>query len=248
MAYSAADNRRLRRKFSKIVKAVEIPNLIEVQKESYDRFLQSDVKPEKRRSIGLQKVFQSVFPIKDYVETASLEFVRYELAEPKYDMEECIERGMTFARPVKVTVRLVVWDSDEQGGTPTVRDVKEQEVYFGEIPMLTDNGTFIVNGTERVIVLWNALAGRSLLASRQWHDRSRRSDGLGRQPGCHGKPTGDYRRRRRRHAWHCWPIARDAAPIFADCQPDPRQGAGHCGPLQQAWINFRVSLQHGACQ
>jgi DNA-directed RNA polymerase subunit beta len=152
MAYSAADNRRLRRKFSKIAKTVEVPNLIEVQKESYDRFLQADVKPEKRRSVGLQKVFQSVFPIKDYVETASLEFVRYELAEPKYDMEECIERGMTFARPVKVTVRLVVWDSDEQGGAPTVRDVKEQEVYFGEIPMMTVNGTFIVNGTERVIV------------------------------------------------------------------------------------------------
>ena len=152
MAYKVAETRRLRRKFNKIETVVEIPNLIEVQKASYDRFLQADAPPEKRESIGLQKVFQSVFPIKDFGETASLEFVKYEFGEPKYDVDECLQRGMTYARPVKVTVRLVVWDVDEEAGTRSIRDVKEQEVYFGEIPVMTDNGTFIVNGTERVIV------------------------------------------------------------------------------------------------
>ena len=131
MAHTVAEHRRLRRKFSKIAKVVDVPNLIEVQRVSYNRFLQADVAPAKRKSIGLQKVFQSVFPIKDYGETASLEFVRYELGEPKYDVEECIERGMTFACPVKVTVRLVVWDVDTEANTQSVRDVKEQEVYFG---------------------------------------------------------------------------------------------------------------------
>jgi DNA-directed RNA polymerase subunit beta len=152
MPYALAENRRLRRKFNKISTVVEIPNLIEVQKTSYDRFLQADLAPEERENIGLQKVFQSVFPIKDFGETASLEFVKYEFGEPKYDMDECLQRGMTFARPIKVTVRLVVWDVDEEAGTRSIRDVKEQEVYFGEIPVMTDNGTFIVNGTERVIV------------------------------------------------------------------------------------------------
>ncbi len=152
MAYSVADNRRLRRKFNKIETVVEIPNLIEVQKASYDRFLQADTAPEDRENLGLQKVFQSVFPIKDFGDTASLEFVRYELGEPKYDVDECIQRGMSYARPIKITVRLVVWDVDEATSTRSIRDVKEQEVYFGEIPVMTQNGTFIVNGTERVIV------------------------------------------------------------------------------------------------
>ncbi len=152
MAYSVADNRRLRRKFNKIETVVGIPNLIEVQRESYARFLQADVPPEERRNVGLQRVFQSVFPIKDFAETASLEFVRYELGEPGHSVKECLQRGMTYARPLKITVRLVVWDVDEATGTRSIRDVKEQEVYFGEIPMMTENGTFIINGTERVIV------------------------------------------------------------------------------------------------
>ncbi|GAB4264263.1 MAG: DNA-directed RNA polymerase subunit beta [Deferrisomatales bacterium] len=152
MAYSVADNRRLRRKFNKIETVVEIPNLIEVQKASYERFLQADVPPEQRENVGLQKVFTSVFPIKDFGDTASLEFVKYELGNPKYDVDECVQRGMTYARPIKITVRLVVWDVDEEAGTRSIRDVKEQEVYFGEIPVMTANGTFIVNGTERVIV------------------------------------------------------------------------------------------------
>ncbi|MDW7711848.1 MAG: DNA-directed RNA polymerase subunit beta [Deferrisomatales bacterium] len=152
MANPVADTRRLRRKFNKIETVVAIPNLIEVQKASYERFLQTDVPPEIRESFGLQKVFHSVFPIRDFGETASLEFVRYELGEPKYGVDECVQRGMTYARPIKITVRLVVWDVDETAGTRSIRDVKEQEVYFGEIPVMTAHGTFIVNGTERVIV------------------------------------------------------------------------------------------------
>jgi DNA-directed RNA polymerase subunit beta len=141
---------RIRRSFSKIPGVLEIPNLIEIQKQSFERFLQTNVEPEKRESTGLQAVFNSVFPIKDFNETASLEFVGYTLEEPKYDVQECLQRGMTYAAPFKVTIRLVAWDEAE--GAQSIRDVKEQEVYFGEIPIMTDNGTFIVNGTERVIV------------------------------------------------------------------------------------------------
>ena len=141
---------RVRKDFSKIPRILDIPNLIEIQKESFERFLQTRVEPEKRESVGLQAVFQSVFPIRDFNDTASLEFVGYVLEEPKYDVQECLQRGMTYAAPFKVTIRLVAWD--EAGGSQTIRDVKEQEVYFGEIPIMTDNGTFIINGTERVIV------------------------------------------------------------------------------------------------
>src|SRR5512134_1984112 len=141
---------RLRKDFSKIPRILEIPNLIEIQKDSFERFLQTRIEPEKRERTGLQAVFQSVFPIKDFNDTASLEFVGYTLEEPKYDVQECLQRGMTYAAPFKVTIRLVAWDAAE--GSQTIRDVKEQEVYFGEIPIMTDNGTFIINGTERVIV------------------------------------------------------------------------------------------------
>src|SRR3990172_3614078 len=141
---------RVRKTFSKIPSILEIPNLIEIQKQSFERFLQARVEPEKRENTGLQAVFNSVFPIKDFNETASLEFVGYVLEEPKYDVQECLQRGMTYAAPFKVTIRLVAWDDSE--GSQTIRDLKEQEVYFGEIPIMTDNGTFIINGTERVIV------------------------------------------------------------------------------------------------
>jgi DNA-directed RNA polymerase subunit beta len=137
---------RLRKDFSKIPRILEIPNLIEIQKDSFERFLQTRIEPEKRERTGLQAVFQSVFPIKDFNDTASLEFVGYTLEEPKYDVQECLQRGMTYAAPFKVTIRLVAWDAAE--GSQTIRDVKEQEVYFGEIPIMTDNGTFIINGTE----------------------------------------------------------------------------------------------------
>lgn len=144
--------RRYRKNFSKIKEVLEISNLIEVQKRSYEQFLQANVDPDKRENVGLQAVFKTVFPIKDFYETASLEFVSYRLTEPKYDVEECLLRGMTYAAPIKVTVRLVVWDVNEETKARSIKAVKEQEVYFGEIPLMTDNGTFIINGTERVIV------------------------------------------------------------------------------------------------
>jgi DNA-directed RNA polymerase subunit beta len=129
-----------------------MPNLIEVQKASYDQFLQTGVAASKRTDSGLQEVFKSVFPIKDFAGKGELEFVSYELEEPKYDVEECQQRGMTFAAPLKVTLRLVVWDVDEDTGARSVRDIKEQDVYMGDMPLMTANGTFVINGTERVIV------------------------------------------------------------------------------------------------
>jgi DNA-directed RNA polymerase subunit beta len=129
-----------------------MPNLIEVQRSSYDHFLQMDTQPEVRASVGLQEVFKSVFPIKDFSERGTLEFVKYELEQPKYDVEECQQRGMTFAAPLKVTLRLVVWDVDEDTGARSIRDIKEQDVYMGDMPLMTLNGTFVINGTERVIV------------------------------------------------------------------------------------------------
>src|SRR5712672_2748495 len=146
------NNFRARRTFAKIAKIIDIPNLIDIQKQSYEKFLQKDIPIEKREDVGLQGVFKSVFPIKDFSETSSLEFVSYTLDKPKYDVDECRQRGMTFAAPIKVIVRLVVWDTNEETGSQSIRDVKEQEVFFGEIPLMTDNGTFIINGTERVVV------------------------------------------------------------------------------------------------
>src|SRR5689334_20167530 len=152
MAFQVANNLRFRRSFGRIRKIIDLPYLIEIQKNSYELFLQQDVAPMERQNIGLQEVFKSVFPIKDFNETASLEFVSYSLGEPKYDVEECHQRGMTFAAPLKVTVQLVLWDVDQQSGSRSIKNVKEQEVYFGEIPLMTQHGTFMINGTERVIV------------------------------------------------------------------------------------------------
>tara|TARA_R110002073_G_C9499211_1_gene581924 strand:- start:19322 stop:23533 length:4212 start_codon:yes stop_codon:yes gene_type:complete len=152
MASVIQNNFRVRKSFAKLAKTIDIPNLIDIQKRSYDQFLQDKIPHEERDDIGLQGVFKSVFPIKDFSETSSLEFVSYNLERPKYDVDECRARGMTFAAPVKVVIRLVVWDVNEETGLQSIRDVKEQEVYFGEIPLMTNSGTFIVNGTERVIV------------------------------------------------------------------------------------------------
>jgi DNA-directed RNA polymerase subunit beta len=145
-------NKRKRKNFGKIEKIIDIPDLISVQRESYGRFLQMDVPPEKRKDIGLQAVFKSVFPIKDFTGSASLEFVSYRFAEVKHGIKECINRGMTYEIPVRITVRLVVYDIDKETGVTNIRDIKEQEIYFGTIPLMTDNGTFIINGTERVVV------------------------------------------------------------------------------------------------
>lgn len=147
-----ASNLRIRKSFAKTADAFQIPNLIELQKKSYENFLQKDVDPEKRTNQGLQAVFNSVFPISDYKQTVSLEFVKYVLQHPKYDVEECRQRKMTYASPLRTTLRLVVFDVKEGEKERTVRDIKEQEVYLGEIPLMTDNGSFIINGTERVIV------------------------------------------------------------------------------------------------
>src|SRR5438477_365722 len=152
MAATIQNNFRTRKNFAKIQKIIDIPNLIDIQKHSYDKFLQADVASEQREDSGLQGVFKSVFPIKDFNETSSLEFVSYHLEKPKYDVDECHQRGMTYSAPIKVVVRLVVWDKDPDTGAQSIRDVKEQEVYFGEIPLMTENGTFIINGTERVVV------------------------------------------------------------------------------------------------
>ncbi|MCG6905878.1 MAG: DNA-directed RNA polymerase subunit beta [Desulfobacteraceae bacterium] len=145
-------SRRLRKNFGKIKKITDIPDLIGMQRESYQRFLQIDVPPEKRRDHGLQAVFQSVFPIKDFTGSASLEFVSYRFGEVKHDVHECIHRGMTYEIPVRITVRLVVYDVDKESGVSNIRDIKEQEIYFGTIPLMTEKGTFIINGTERVVV------------------------------------------------------------------------------------------------
>ena len=123
---------------ARIKKIVDIPNLIDIQQRSYDEFLQRDVAAGERADTGLQGVFKSVFPIKDFNETASLEFVSYTLGEPKYDVDECHQRGMTFAAPLKVTIQLVIWDVDPESGARSIKNVKEQEVYFGEIPLMTD--------------------------------------------------------------------------------------------------------------
>src|ERR1700690_2228683 len=152
MASQIQNNFRARKSFAKIAKIIDIPNLIDIQKQSYEKFLQKDVPAEQREDVGLQGVFKSVFPIKDFSETSSIGFVSYTLDKPKYDVDECRQRGMTFAAPIKVTVRLVIWDTNEETGSQSIRDVKEQEVFFGEIPLMTDNGTFIINGTERVVV------------------------------------------------------------------------------------------------
>ncbi len=152
MAQSYIGQKRLRKYYGKIREVLEMPNLIEVQKSSYDLFLKSGDGPEPRDGEGLKGVFQSVFPIKDFNENAVLEFVKYELEKPKYDVEECQQRDMTYSAPLKVTLRLIVFDVDEDTGAKSVKDIKEQEVFMGDMPLMTPNGTFVVNGTERVIV------------------------------------------------------------------------------------------------
>ena len=144
--------KRVRKFFGHIKEVAEMPNLIEVQKASYDQFLMVEEPQGGRLDEGLQAVFRSVFPISDFSGTSMLEFVRYEFEPPKYDVDECRQRGMTYAAPLKVTLRLIVFDIDEETGAKSVKDIKEQDVYMGDIPLMTMNGTFVVNGTERVIV------------------------------------------------------------------------------------------------
>ena len=152
MSIDLIESYRLRKSFSKIPSVLAIPHLLGVQIKSYNDFLQADVKPEERRDIGLHRAFKMVFPIEDYNGKASLEYVNYRFDKPKYEPGECRLKGYTYVEPLYVTFRLVIWETSESGGERTIRDVKEQEVYFGEIPIMTSNGAFIVNGTERAIV------------------------------------------------------------------------------------------------
>jgi DNA-directed RNA polymerase subunit beta len=151
MTLSFTGRKRLRKNFGKIQEIAHMPNLIEVQRTSYDQFLQleSRTRPQGR---GLEAVFRQVFPIKDFSESSLLEYVDYHFEEPKYDVEECQQRSMTYAAPLKVTLRLIVFDVDQETGAKSVKDIKEQDVYMGDVPFMTENGTFVVNGTERVIV------------------------------------------------------------------------------------------------
>jgi DNA-directed RNA polymerase subunit beta len=144
--------RRVRKSFAKTSQIIEPPHLIAMQRESYEHFLQRDIAPESRKEIGLQAIFQSIFPITDFNGLCSLDFVRYSFGEPKYTVSECIERGMTYEAPLKITVRLITFDVDDETGTQSVRDIKEQEVFLGALPLMTQDGVFVVNGTERVIV------------------------------------------------------------------------------------------------
>ncbi|MGE5173595.1 MAG: DNA-directed RNA polymerase subunit beta, partial [Betaproteobacteria bacterium] len=143
---------RVRKDFSRIPTILEIPDLIEIQKKSYDYFLQKDVASDKRKDMGLQAAFKSVYPIYDFNETAMVDYLGYSLGDPKYSIWECLQRGATFAAPLKIKTRLVFFEKDEQTATKRVKDIKEQEVYVGDLPLMTETGTFIVNGTERVVV------------------------------------------------------------------------------------------------
>jgi DNA-directed RNA polymerase subunit beta len=152
MQYSYTTRKRIRKNYGKFLSETPIPNLIEVQKRSYDRFLQMQIAAETREETGIHAVFKSVFPISDFSDIATLEYVRYTFDEPKYDVEECRQRGVTYAAPLRVTLRLIVWIVDEDTAAREIKDIKEQDVYMGDIPLMTDNGTFVINGTERVIV------------------------------------------------------------------------------------------------
>ena len=152
MAQTFTGRKRVRKFFGHIKEIAQMPNLIEVQKASYDQFLIVDAPKGGRPDEGLQSVFKSVFPISDFAQTSLLEFVKYEYEAPKYDVDECRQRGMTYAAPLKVTLRLIVFDVDPETGAKSVKDIKEQDVYMGDMPFMTSNGTFVVNGTERVIV------------------------------------------------------------------------------------------------
>ena len=152
MGYSFTEKKRLRKGFSKRSSILRVPYLLATQKESYRKFLQAEAGLDDRDYRGLQAAFQSVFPIESYNGNAALEFVSYRLGTPPFDVKECQQRGLIYAAPLRVLLRLVIYQKDESSGAKSVKDVKEQEVYMGEIPLMTDNGTFVINGTERVIV------------------------------------------------------------------------------------------------
>ncbi len=152
MALSFTAKKRIRKSYGELKETVLMPNLIEVQRSSYEQFLQMHTPVDKRDQDGLEAVFKSVFPIKDFSERATLEYISYEFEQPKFDVQECMQRDLNFAAPLKVKLRLIVFETDEETGAKSIKDIKEQDVYLGDIPLMTDKGTFIINGTERVIV------------------------------------------------------------------------------------------------
>lgn len=148
MAYSFTEKKRIRKDFGKLPNILEVPYLLATQIDSYRQFLQEDRAAESREDVGLHGAFRSVFPITSHSGTAALEYVSYRIGDPGFDVKECQSRGLTYAAPLRMLVRLVIYDKDGQ----SVKDIKEQEVYMGELPLMTRNGTFVINGTERVIV------------------------------------------------------------------------------------------------
>ena len=152
MPHSFTEKKRIRYSFGKIGKTIEVPNLVDIQKISFDKFLQLGKSVEERSNTGLQEVFNSVFPIKDYAGKSELHYIDYYIDNPKYDVDECRRKGLTFSASLMVTFRLIIWDLNEETGEKSLRDIKEQVVYLGDLPLMTNNGTFVVNGTERVVV------------------------------------------------------------------------------------------------
>ncbi|MCH8883893.1 MAG: DNA-directed RNA polymerase subunit beta, partial [SAR324 cluster bacterium] len=152
MLKPANRNGRIRHSFGKISTPVEPPNLLAVQLDSYNRFLQKDLPPDQRANEGLEAVFRSIFPISDFSGSSTLEYVHYRLGEPQYRVDECRIRGVTYSAPLRVALRLIVWEKDSDNETKHIHDIKEQDIYLGELPLMTDTGSFIINGTERVIV------------------------------------------------------------------------------------------------
>ncbi|MYE86918.1 MAG: DNA-directed RNA polymerase subunit beta, partial [Gammaproteobacteria bacterium] len=150
MAYSFTERKRVRKDFGKIAESMKMPYLLAIQVESYGKFLQRGVPAGKRREVGLHAAFRSVFPIVSYSGNAALEYVDYQLGEPAFDVKECILRSITYAAPLRVKVRLIIYD--RESSSKAIKDIKEQEVYMGEVPLMTANGTFVINGTERVVV------------------------------------------------------------------------------------------------
>src|SRR5690606_11463439 len=150
MGYSFTEKKRIRKSFAKRDSVLPIPFLLATQLESYASFLQADTPPNKRTDLGLQAAFNSIFPIESHTKNAKLDFISYELNEPVFDVKECQQRGLTYASSLRAKVRLTILDKEIS--KPTIKEIKEQEVYMGEIPLMTDTGSFVINGTERVIV------------------------------------------------------------------------------------------------
>src|SRR5450830_378192 len=225
-----------RKNFGRVKKFLDIPNLIEIQTRSYEKFLQQELALAKRGNIGLQGAFKSVFPISDFSGKCSLEFVSYKIGDVRYNEKECIQKGMTFAAPLKIVVRLVVFDTDlladgkinrEAPEMKPIRDIKEQEIYFGEIPLMTENGTFIVNGTERVIVSQLHRSPGIFFD----HDKARRT-----APANSCTPRGSFRTAVR--GWTSSSTRKTAcscvSTVVASCRP-PCCCARSAIPLSKCW-------------